>query len=305
MADTKNLNRGDDLYEDFMKSKVGSDDPRCESKTKIDDLHSISFKYNYDCDLYWESLDDEKEFEKISRETLIRLDSLSPIELAEECGKITDHKWKGYGSISIVSTIKFSILKPDGESIVIELEDVEVKDKNSFFSSIISKCLSNSLEPVEFKYNQKKDCYFISVENSDRYMKCSEPYRSFGCDNISKSEKMLANYISIDDTYAKFNFRKPEYDDNGNVYIISDFTESEESVRFKFRNPENNKKLWNFADIFGDGDLMLIESSSGYISHKAFDNSGRDPIFTQNLWNIYDRDLSNNSRSGFLSKIFW
>lgn len=301
MTKTTQINRGDDIYERFMESKVNSEDPSLEYNTKISDLKSVDIKYNYECDLYWENLTKTKEFKNINKTKLDKLNKMDPMELAHECGKTGSHKWKAYGDYSIKLSLVIEIIKSDNTNLTLNIDDLIVNENYSFVSSILFMCLSDNEEPANIKYDQEKDIYLIDISGNKVSANKKDNIVNNEL-NINNFETILINYLSTGNIYSKIEFKKPTYDENDNIYIVATVLGSNTNIKLKFSNPENNKKLWNIADTFGNGDIMLIDSSAGYISHDSLDSSSKEPVIKQNNWNVYENN-PNNQCSGIINKI--
>lgn len=302
MQDSKeleNIERDSDLYEDYMQASVSNDD----INNKVKNITDFCYSINCNLDVSWESLDHTEFLEFHSMSDFVEFISKDKYEQAEMAGKTSSHDWY-VTSMNIEICMEFvldiNITNEKKKKIYV---NHNIKDKNDFKE--ISKIFSGS-ENIKINLtDQETNKYEISSGN---YTLIGEEYEKHKISkyNIIENSNMK-NYIKNGETFTEMRVKKPKKDDNNSVYILLESDSMD--LKFKFEEPEVNEKLKDFVDDLGYGDLMLVEDEIVYVSSMLFDTSNRDPIVSDQHWNVYHEKpntseiLNNNKSNNKLNRI--
>lgn len=268
----KELTRDSDLYEEVMRNKVinGS-----EFESQFTSDLSLDYTIDYNCDLQWKSLDHNKSFSDISIRRLGELQSMSKVRLAEEAGKDrTSHTWKATGSVNFEIDIEYKVKLPGSKEVVaVTSLDLNSLGDKCRAQDIISSAVGS--EPVD-----------VTLENGEIIVNTGQNvFRSELIQEFSKygssREDQLIRYLASDGLYVGSDTGDLRYEDD-RVYIPVMIDDAE--IEFGFDQPESNQDFWKIAELYGQGDPLLIANSEVFTCLSHLDNNSgnlmEDGLFT-------------------------
>lgn len=257
----KKLTRNSDLYEEIMRNKVIN---RSEFESQFTNNLSLNYTIDYNCDLHWKSLDEEKRFHNISIRRLSELQSMSKVRLAEEAGKDrTSHTWKATGSADFEIDIKYKVKLPGSKDVVaVTSLDLNSLGDKCRAQDIISSVVNSESVDVTLENGE-------IILNTGRNVFRSELVQEFSKYGSSREDQLI-RYLASDGLYVSSDTGDLRYEDD-RVYIPIMIDDAE--IEFGFDQPESNQDFWEIAELYGEGDPLLIPNSEVFTCLSHLDNN--------------------------------
>lgn len=278
------LTRDSELYEEVMRNKVINNS---EFESEFTGTVDLDYTIDYECDLWWKSLDEKEYFSNISISRLIDLQSMSEVRLAEECGKsLTSHTWRATGDVKFEVEVKYVIKLPDSETVVavtsLDLNSGRDKRKaEGLVSSIVNE------ESVDVTLEDG----LILINTGENVFKSDlvEEFDDYGKDRSDQ----LINYLASEGLYVSSKIEDPRHEDN-RVYIP--VTVGDAKLEFAFDEPESNQDFWEIADLYGEGDPLLMANSEVFVCLNHLDDSS-DNLMEDGLFTVHTEPKNSLTRN--------
>lgn len=312
-SEGQELDRESEIYDEFMMSKESESGEHSFKITQIDDT---SFKYVCDVNVAWESLDRSKKvkFDKPSElQDFLDLNKYDQADIAKD--RLTDHDWY-VENINIGTKVGFIVTVDclGGEETEVYIEET-LKNRSDLhrLSQLLSKTDNSDSIHTDYEsdnigltYLEDEESFVIKTQNYEfKGDKADENWMGIARDK-DKIPNALYNYIKNGKRCVQMKIKKPLYKEKDNLILVT-LEKDNFSVQLKFEEPTDNEKLKKLTDVFGGGDLILIENSQVYLSHKTLSYTS-DAVISQDGWNIHKKKpkARNENVKQFLRRIkFW
>lgn len=280
----KRLTRDSELYEEVMRNKVINNS---EFESEFTGDVDLDYTIDYECDLWWKSLDEKEYFSNISISRLIDLQSMSEVRLAEECGKrLTSHTWRATGRVKFEVEVEFTVKLPDSDTVVaVTSLDLNSGRDKSRTEDLVSSIVKEEAVDVTLEDGR------ILVNTGENVFKSDlvEEFEDYG----KERSDQLIDYLASEGLYVSSTIEDPRHEDD-QVYIP--VTLGETNVEFEFNEPESNQDFWEIADLYGEGDPLLMSNSEVFTCLNHLDNSS-DNLMEDGLFTVHTEPKNSLTRN--------